>query len=179
MRRLRRVLAFYLLLIFLMWLAHLLLVPLLVGADTLFLPLIRSGYIVTVSGTARWEPDIGPVLKGARLSMLNEVRGVNSDAIMRYTRPQRSFSGDLKRIHPTQKPVGLYYNIIARTPGDIVFDPCVGSATTAKACKMLGRRYLAFEIDPDVAETARQRMRETQPPLPGINAEQGTLLSCD
>lgn len=27
----------------------------------LFLPVIRGGYIVTVTGQARWEPDIGPV----------------------------------------------------------------------------------------------------------------------
>ena len=30
---------------------------------------------------------------------------------------------------------------------------------------MLGRRYLAFEIDPDTAEMARERVRMTQPPL--------------
>lgn len=105
-------------------------------------------------------------LKGERVPMLNNVRGLNSDAVMRYTRPQRSFSGDLRRIHPTQKPVALYRNIIGRTPGEFVLDPFVGSGTTVMAAKMLGRRYLAFEIDPDVAETARQRVRETQPPLP-------------
>jgi len=33
------------------------------------------------------------------------------------------------------------------------------------AAKALNRKYLAFEIDPDVAETARQRVRQTQPPL--------------
>jgi hypothetical protein len=30
---------------------------------------------------------------------------------------------------------------------------------------MLDRRYLAFEIDPETADIARQRVRETQPPL--------------
>lgn len=30
-------------------------------ADTLYLPLLRGGYVVTVTGVARWEPDFGPV----------------------------------------------------------------------------------------------------------------------
>jgi len=50
--------------------------------------------------------------------------------------------------------------------GDVVVDFFVGeSAPVPAVCKMLGRRWLAFEIDPDVAETARQRVRQTQPPL--------------
>jgi hypothetical protein len=47
----------------------------------------------------------------------------------------------------------------------IVFDPFTGGGTVPAVCKMLGRRYLAFEIDPNIAEMARQRVRETQPPL--------------
>lgn len=30
-------------------------------ADTLFLPIIRGGYVVMVTGVARWEGDLGPV----------------------------------------------------------------------------------------------------------------------
>jgi len=40
---------------------------------------------------------------------------------------------------------------------------------------MLGRRYLAFEIDPDSAELARERVRNTQPPLFVPQPEQATL----
>ena len=97
--------------------------------------------------------------------MLDDEYGINSDAIMRYPRPQRGYSGNQDRIHVTQKPVALYYNVIARTPGDVVFDPFVGSGTSAMASKMLGRHWLAFEIEPDVAEMARERVRNTQPPL--------------
>jgi len=49
--------------------------------------------------------------------------------------------------------------------GAIVMDFFVGSGTTAVACKVLGRNYLAFEIDPETAEIARQRVVQTQPPL--------------
>lgn len=47
----------------------------------------------------------------------------------------------------------------------IVLDPFTGGGTVPAVCKMLGRNYLAFEIDPDTAELARQRVRNTQPPL--------------
>lgn len=71
------------------------------------------------------------------------------------------------RLHQTQKPLELmaYLVRVVVPPGGIVVDPFVGSGSTAAACKQLGRRYLAFEIDPDTAEMARQRVRETQPPL--------------
>jgi len=47
----------------------------------------------------------------------------------------------------------------------IVVDFFAGGGTIPAVCKMLGRRWLAFEIEPQVAESARQRVRETQPPL--------------
>jgi adenine-specific DNA methylase len=57
-----------------------------------------------------------------------------------------------------------------------ILDPFTGGGTVPAVCKMLGRRYLAFEIDPDIAELARERVRNTQPPLPLEMPEQGVLL---
>jgi len=64
-----------------------------------------------------------------------------------------------------------YVNAFSQ-PGLIVLDPFSGSGTTAAACKQLGRNYLGFEIDPDTAELARQRVRDTQPPLFVVEHEQ-------
>ena len=61
---------------------------------------------------------------------------------------------------------------IKQLEGEIIFDPFAGGGTVPAVCKMLGRRYLAFEIDPDTAELARKRVRQTQPPLPGLITEQ-------
>ena len=47
----------------------------------------------------------------------------------------------------------------------VVIDFFAGGATVPAVCKMLGRRWLAFEIDPPTAELARKRVCETQPPL--------------
>ena len=54
------------------------------------------------------------------------------------------------------------------TPEALIWDPYTGGGTVPAVCKMLGRRWLAFEIEPDVAERARERIRNTQPPLPGL-----------
>jgi site-specific DNA-methyltransferase (adenine-specific) len=51
--------------------------------------------------------------------------------------------------HPTQKPEKLLAKIIlaSSNPGDVVFDPFVGSGTTSVVAKKLGRRYVGVEID--------------------------------
>lgn len=51
--------------------------------------------------------------------------------------------------HPTQKPEKLLAKIIlaSSNPGEVVFDPFLGSGTTSVAAKKLGRRYVGVEID--------------------------------
>lgn len=60
-------------------------------------------------------------------------------------------------------------------PDAVIFDPFTGSGTVPAVCKMLGRNYLAFEIDPATAETARQRVAMTQPPLFVVQPEQAAM----
>ena len=60
--------------------------------------------------------------------------------------------------------------------GATIFDPFTGGGTVPAVCKMLSRKYLAFEIDPDVAQMARDRVRHTQPPLPIEMPTQEVLL---
>lgn len=57
----------------------------------------------------------------------------------------------------------------------VIFDPFCGEGTTPSVCKMLNRQYLAFEINPDTAERARERVRNTQPPLFVMQAKQAKL----
>lgn len=66
----------------------------------------------------------------------------------------------------TKNPVFCQKALIAFTqPGALVFDPFTGGGTVPAVCKMLGRNYIAFEIDPDTATKARTRIANTQPPL--------------
>jgi len=47
----------------------------------------------------------------------------------------------------------------------VILDPFSGSGSISAEAKTQGRNYLAFEIEPDVADMARDRVRNTQPPL--------------
>jgi site-specific DNA-methyltransferase (adenine-specific) len=51
--------------------------------------------------------------------------------------------------HPTQKSEKMLAKIILASsrPGDIVFDPFLGSGTTSVAAKKLGRRFVGVEMD--------------------------------
>jgi len=70
------------------------------------------------------------------------------------------------RLHAAEKPIGLMERLIDKhKDACVILDPYSGSAPVATAARYLGRSYLAFEIDPDVAERARERVRNTQPPL--------------
>lgn len=70
-----------------------------------------------------------------------------------------------KRFHRWGQSVSSNAAFLARLGGAIVFDPFCGGGTVPAVCKMLGRKYLAFEIEPETAELARERVRNTQPPL--------------
>ena len=96
---------------------------------------------------------------------------INSEVAASYTR-------DIYTGHPSQKPAALIREIIEEYTrvGDIIFDPFVGSGTTAAVCKALGRNYLAFEINPETAALARKRVEMTQPPLFVMQPIQDSLL---
>ncbi len=66
-----------------------------------------------------------------------------------------------KKIHPTQKPEWLLERIILATSneGDIVFDPFMGSGTTAVVSKKLKRKYLGSEINKDFFKKALSRIK--------------------
>jgi site-specific DNA-methyltransferase (adenine-specific) len=64
--------------------------------------------------------------------------------------------------HPTQKPVKLLRYLIEdyTQEGDTIFDPFVGSGTTAVACQWTKRHFIACEINPEYAQIATSRLRD-------------------
>lgn len=66
--------------------------------------------------------------------------------------------------HPTQKPVDLmsYLVLTFTNPGDVVFDPYMGSGTTAIACVQSGRNFIGIEIDPEYFKIAEKRIYDAQ-----------------
>lgn len=62
--------------------------------------------------------------------------------------------------HPTQKPEKLYAKLILASskPGDLVFDPFLGSGTASVAAKKLGRNYCGIELNEEYCLLAQKRL---------------------
>lgn len=62
--------------------------------------------------------------------------------------------------HPTQKPEKLVAKLIlaSSNKGDLVFDPFLGSGTTAVTAKKLGRNFLGIEREKEYAAIALKRL---------------------
>jgi len=88
-----------------------------------------------------------------------ELKEMNNGKQMRSIWPKGKTTGG-KKIHPTQKPEWLLNRIIIATSDkdDIIFDPFLGSGTTAVVAKQLMRHYLGSEIDEKYYELAKRRI---------------------
>ena len=64
--------------------------------------------------------------------------------------------------YPTQKPVKLLERIIraSSNPGDVVFDPFCGCATTMVAAETLGRKWIGCDVSPKAAELVLARLED-------------------
>jgi len=64
--------------------------------------------------------------------------------------------------HPTQKPEKLIERIIlaSSNKNDLVFDPFMGSGTTAVVAKKLNRKFLGFEIEKKFYVLANKRLHQ-------------------
>ena len=69
-----------------------------------------------------------------------------------------------KKVHSTQKPEALLHRIILATTNknDTVFDPFLGTGTTAVVAKKLGRNYYGIEKDLKYFKAAQERINTTK-----------------
>ena len=69
-----------------------------------------------------------------------------------------------KKVHSTQKPESLLHRIILATTnkGDAIFDPFLGTGTTAVVAKKLGRKYCGIEKDKKYYKAATNRIKTTK-----------------
>ena len=66
--------------------------------------------------------------------------------------------------HPTQKPEKLMAKLILASShaGDLVFDPFLGSGTTAVVAKKLGRHYCGIDMNQEYCCWALKRLEQAE-----------------
>ncbi len=64
-------------------------------------------------------------------------------------------------LHPNEKPVSLMMHLIKIHSRGIVIDPFMGSGTTLRAAKNLGRKSIGIDIDEKWCKMAAGRMAQT------------------
>ncbi len=75
--------------------------------------------------------------------------------------------------HPTQKPEKLYAKLILASsrPGDVIFDPFLGSGTASVVAKKLGRHWCGIEMNEEYCMLAEKRLElaETDKEIQGYS----------
>jgi len=89
---------------------------------------------------------------------------VKTDKNKCYNRVKK-YNSPTKKIHPTQKPVGIIKEILKVTKASRVLDPFMGSGSIAIACHDLGFDLTACELDTDYYNAALKRLTDHQKQL--------------
>ncbi len=97
------------------------------------------------------------------LKCLNDDIQMRSDWSLPICNGKERLKKNGKKIHSTQKPEALLHRIILATTnkGDKVFDPFLGTGTTAVVSKKLGRNYFGIEKDKKYYKAALERIDKT------------------
>ena len=97
---------------------------------------------------------------------------IGKDEFIQQTKSIWSFSTESARRvnHPAPFPVELPKRCIEMFTflGDVVFDPFLGSGTTAVAAKQAGRVYIGCDISEEYCEIAEQRLESTEEYVPEL-----------
>ena len=103
------------------------------------------------------------ILFGTKLCDIENQRGLNGSRDTNIINGRKSGN----EFHPTQKPTDLIEYLLRKSmkDGDIVYDPFMGSGTTAIACKSLGLDYIGSELDEDYYKIIQKRLSKVQASL--------------
>lgn len=125
----------------------------------------KSGQYRSPWGFNCWQP----VLCYGKDQFLKNGLGARSDVI------ETIESAVTFTTHPCPKPVKFWKELIRRGMAVIdpkqqsriqrVFDPFMGSGTTAIAAKELGLHWFGFELSPDYVRQANERLNQEQLPF--------------
>ena len=118
---------------------------------------------------AVWDKGVGRPVKGRFRNHVEYVvwatngphdnpQEVYPSTVLRHTPPTAG-----KRVHLTEKPVGVVTDLLSLTPaGCVVLDPFMGSGTTGVAAVESGRKFIGVEMADHYQRIAERRICEAQ-----------------
>ena len=91
-------------------------------------------------------------LNGVECAVWAKKKGATFNAFCKNTVFKHN-SGE-NNISPTQKPLPLWYELLRDNTNekDLVLDTCMGSFTTARACRKMGRNFIGAELNKEQFE---------------------------
>jgi len=97
------------------------------------------------------------------LKCLNDDLQMRSDWTLPICNGKERIKKNGKKIHSTQKPESLLHRVLlaSTNKGDFIFDPFLGTGTTAVVAKKLGRNYFGIEKEKKYFNTIKQRLEKT------------------
>ena len=99
---------------------------------------------------------------------------IERNSVKKYTKIQQGFVADEKekRVHPTQKPVGMLADILKdfSEENDSILDCFGGSGSTLIACEQLNRKCYMCELDPKYIDVIIERWEN-------LTGEKAVLIS--
>ena len=97
------------------------------------------------------------------IKCLNDDLQMRSDWTLPICNGKERLKKNGRKIHSTQKPEALLHRIILATTnkGDAIFDPFLGTGTTAVVSKKLGRNYFGVEKNKKYFIAAKERIKKT------------------
>ena len=97
------------------------------------------------------------------LKCLNDDLQMRSDWTLPICNGNERIKKSGKKVHSTQKPRSLLHRILlaSTNKGDFVFDPFLGTGTTAVVAKKMGRNYFGIEKEKKYIKVIKQRLEKT------------------
>lgn len=84
-------------------------------------------------------------------------QGRRTTGVLRAYVPARISFG---RLHPNEKPVSLMKMLLQKCPDGVVVDPFMGSGSTLRAAKDLGRRAIGIDLEERYCDLAARRLSQ-------------------
>ncbi len=122
----------------------------------------------------RKNKDVRPVFSGTKRTVEGSLKNISHGGHTEYGRRTNIWKYLVGKGHSTKdliahKHPAIFPEQLAAdhihswsNEGDVVLDPFMGSGTTAKAARALGRHYIGFEISAEYCDIIRQRLEQTK-----------------